>query len=286
MSDVATGGRLAVVGLGPGDPAYLCERAREELHAADTVIGYRAYTEQVTGFWPEAPVEPWPIGAEVERATEAVRRARAGERIAVVSSGDAGVYGMAGLVLDVLYDLGWDGERDPEVEIVPGITAALAAAARLGAPFGVDFAAVSLSDLLVPWETVERRLTAAADGDLALAIYNPRSAGRPESLDRALRILRARRPAATPAALVHDACRPGERLDLTTLGDLDPGAATMTTLVVVGCSTTRRRGRHLVTSRPYARRTQSFDRAPAANDGVGESPESARGRTDERRTAP
>jgi len=257
MSDVATGGRLAVVGLGPGDPAYLCERAREELHAADTVIGYRAYTEQVTAFWPEAPVEPWPIGAEVERATEAVRRARAGERIAVVSSGDAGVYGMAGLVLDVLYDLGWDGERDPEVEIVPGITAALAAAARLGAPFGVDFAAVSLSDLLVPWETVERRLTAAADGDLALAIYNPRSAGRPESLDRALRILRARRPAATPAALVHDACRPGERLDLTTLGDLDPGAATMTTLVVVGCSTTRRRGRHLVTSRPYLRRSAS-----------------------------
>ena len=248
-------GRLAVVGLGPGDPAYLCERARDELHNAQTVIGYRAYCEQVTDFWPDAPVEPWPIGAEVERATEAVRRARAGERIAVVSSGDAGVYGMAGLVLDVLYDLGWDGERNPEVEIVPGITAALAAAARLGAPLGVDFAAVSLSDLLVPWETIERRLHAVADGDLALAIYNARSAGRPESLDRALRILRAQRPGTTPAALVHDVCRPGERVEITTLGDLDPTAATMTTLVIVGCSTTRRRGRHLVTSRPYARRS-------------------------------
>ena len=249
-------GRLAVVGLGPGDPAYLCERARAELHSADTVIGYRAYCEQVTEFWPEAPVEPWPIGAEVERATEAVRRARAGERIAVVSGGDAGVYGMAGLVLDVLYDLGWDGERDPVVEIVPGITAALAAAARLGAPLGVDFAAISLSDLLVPWETIEKRLVAAADGDYALAIYNPRSTGRPESLDRALRILRARRAASTPAALVHDACRPDERIDLSTLGDLDSSAATMTTLVVIGCSTTRRRGRHLVTSRPYGRRNQ------------------------------
>jgi precorrin-3B C17-methyltransferase len=248
-------GRLAVVGLGPGDPAYLCERARDELHAADTVIGYRAYCEQVTAFWPDAPVEPWPIGAEVERATEAVRRARAGERIAVVSSGDAGVYGMAGLVLDVLYDLGWDGEHEPEVEIVPGITAALAAAARLGAPLGVDFAALSLSDLLVPWETIERRLTAIAAGDLALAVYNPRSAGRPEALERALRILRAHRPASTPAALVHDACRPGERIDLASLGELAGDAATMTTLVVVGCSTTRRRGRHLVTSRPYARRT-------------------------------
>jgi cobalt-precorrin 5A hydrolase/precorrin-3B C17-methyltransferase len=247
-------GRLAVVGLGPGDPAYLCERARDELHAAGTVIGYRAYCEQVTGFWPEAPVEPWPIGAEVERATEAVRRARAGERIAVVSSGDAGVYGMAGLVLDVLYDLGWDGERDPEVAIVPGITAALAAAARLGAPLGVDFAAISLSDLLVPWETIERRLRAAAEGDLALAIYNPRSAGRPDVLDHALQVLRAHCLSSTPAALVHDVCRPGERVELTTLGDLDPTAATMTTLVVVGCSTTRRRGRHLVTSRPYARR--------------------------------
>jgi len=247
-------GHLAVVGLGPGDATYLCDRARDELHAADTVIGYRAYCEQVTQFWPEAPVEPWPIGAEVERATEAVRRARAGERIAVVSSGDAGVYGMAGLVLDVLYDLGWDGERDPVVEIVPGITAALAAAARLGAPLGVDFAAVSLSDLLVPWATIERRLTAAAEGDLALAIYNPRSAGRPESLDRALQVLRAHRPGATPAALVHDACRPQEHVELTTLAELSPDTVTMTTLVVIGCSTTRRRGRHLVTSRPYARR--------------------------------
>jgi precorrin-3B C17-methyltransferase len=251
----AAPGHLAVVGLGPGDPAYLCARALDALHAADTVIGYRAYTEQVTGFWPDAPVEPWPIGAEVERATEAVRRARAGERIAVVSSGDAGVYGMAGLVLDVLYDLGWDGDADPSLEIVPGITAALAAASRLGAPLGVDFAAVSLSDLLVPWETIERRLRAAAEGDLALAIYNPRSAGRPESLGRALRILNEHLPPLTPAALVHDACRPSERVDLTTLGDLDPTAATMTTLVVVGCSTTRRRGRHLVTSRPYSRRT-------------------------------
>jgi cobalt-precorrin 5A hydrolase / precorrin-3B C17-methyltransferase len=248
-------GHLAVVGLGPGDAAYLCERAREALHAADTVIGYRAYCEQVTAFWPDAPVEPWPIGAEVERATEAVRRARAGEHIAVVSSGDAGVYGMAGLVLDVLYDLGWDGEHDPTVEVIPGITAALAAAARLGAPLGVDFAAISLSDLLVPWETVERRLTSVADGDLALAIYNPRSTGRPDTLDHALGLLRARRPGSTPAALVHDVCRPAERVEITTLGELDATAATMTTLVVVGCSTTRRRGRHLVTSRPYNRRT-------------------------------
>src|SRR5206468_3036004 len=106
------------------------------------VIGYAPYCEQVSAWLPGAPVEPWPIGAEQERATAAASRALAGASVAVVSSGDAGVYGMAGLVLDVLYDLGWDGESSPSVEVVPGITAALAAAARLGAPFGVDFAVV------------------------------------------------------------------------------------------------------------------------------------------------
>ena len=248
------GGSLAVIGLGPGDPAFACERARTALGAADAVIAYEAYCDQVRALRPDAAVEPWPIGAEVERAADAAQRALGGERIAVCSGGDAGVYGMAGLCLDALYDLGWDGGDDPRVEVVPGITAALAAAARLGAPFGVDFAAVSLSDLLVPWEVIERRLRAAASGDLALALYNPRSRGRPDALARALAVLRTHLDPATPAALVHDACRPGERVELTDVGSLDPEAATMSTLVVIGCSTTRRRGRHLVTTRPHVRR--------------------------------
>lgn len=263
------GGSLAVVGLGPGDPAYACERARAALAGADAVIAYAAYCEQVRTLRPDAAVEPWPIGAEVERAEDAARRALGGERIAICSGGDAGVYGMAGLCLDALYDRGWDGAADPVVEVVPGITAALAAAARLGAPFGVDFAAVSLSDLLVPWTVIERRLRAAADGDLALALYNPRSRGRPDALERALAVLRPRCDGATPAALVHDACRPGERIALTDVAGLDPAEATMSTLVVIGCSTTRRRGRHLVTTRPHVRRAAEPDariRQPATEE--------------------
>ena len=260
--------RLAIVGLGPGDPAYLCERAREALRAAAVVIGYQPYCEQVASWLPGVRVEPWPIGAEAERAAAAARRALAGESVAVVSSGDAGVYGMAGLVIDALYDRGWDGEGDPVVEVVPGITAALAAAARLGCPLGVDFATVSLSDLLVPWPTIERRLEAVGAGDLAVALYNPRSAGRPDALGRALAILGRHRSPETPAAQVHDVCRPGERLELTTLGELDPTHAGMTTLVVVGCSQTRRRGRHLLTVRPaHARRGTPETPSPAGAGG-------------------
>jgi len=247
-----SGGRLAVVGLGPGDAQYLCDRARTVLREAQVVIGYTAYCEQVRRWWPQAPVDAWPLGAEAERAAAAVARARGGERVAVVSGGDAGIYGMAALVLDALYDTGWDGERDPEFEVVPGVTAALAAAARLGAPFGVDFAAVSLSDHLTDWATIERRLRAVAAGDLAVALYNPRSAARPQALERALRLLGEHRAPQTPAALVHDAGRPGERIEISELGRLDPSGAGMSTLVVVGCSATRRRGRHLVTGRPTA----------------------------------
>jgi precorrin-3B C17-methyltransferase len=248
------GGRLAIVGLGPGDPGYLCERARPALEGAEVVIAYAPYCDRVSALIPGAPVEPWPIGAEAERAAEAATRARAGASVAVVSSGDAGVYGMAGLCLEALYEQGWDGRADPEVEIVPGVTAALAAAARLGAPLAVDFACISLSDLLVPWELIERRLEAVGAGDLAVALYNPRSRARPHALDRALAVLRRHRAPATPAAMVHDACRPGERVDIGELATLVAEEASMDTLVLVGCSSTRRLGRHLVTLRP--RRTR------------------------------
>jgi precorrin-3B C17-methyltransferase len=247
---MSASGRLAIVGLGPGDPDYLCERARPALAAAEVVIAYAPYCVRVSALLPGVPVEPWPIGAEAERAADAAARARAGASVAVVSSGDPGVYGMAGLCLEALYELGWDGRTDPEVEIVPGVTAALAAAARLGAPLAVDFACISLSDLLVPWEMINRRLEAVGAADLAVALYNPRSRSRPQALDRALTVLRAHRDPATPAALVHRACRPGERIDICELGTLPAEEASMDTLVLIGCSSTRRLGRHLVTLRP------------------------------------
>ena len=259
-------GHLAVVGIGPGDPELVCPRALSALRQVSAVIGYAPYCDQVEALGLGIALERWPIGSETERAGGAARRARAGERIAVVSSGDAGVYGMASLVLDALYDTGWDGERNPAVEVVPGITAALAAAARLGAPLGVDFACLSLSDLLVPWELIERRLEAAALADLCIALYNPRSRGRRDGLDRALAVLRRHRDPGTPVAAVHHVCRPGERIELGELATLDTTTVDMTTLLVIGCSMTRRRGRHLITARGSARTahlSRQRDPAPA-----------------------
>jgi precorrin-3B C17-methyltransferase len=179
------------------------------------------------------------------RAKQAVAEAAAGRRVAVVCSGDAGVFGMASLVLEVA------GPAGVEVDIVPGVTAALAAAALLGAPLGHDHAVISLSDLLTPWAAIEARLRAAAAADLVVALYNPRSKGRTWQFDAARAILLEHRPPATPVGVVTDAARPGESVGLTTLGDLDPAAVGMTTCVIVGSSTTRVIGGRMVTPRGY-----------------------------------
>ena len=171
---------------------------------------------------------------------------RPGQRVALVCSGDPGVYAMASLVCELAPSHG-----DPPVTVVPGVTAALAAAAVLGAPLGHDHAAVSLSDLLTPWPVIEQRLRAVAEGDFTVSLYNPRSKRRTAQLDRALEILAAHRPATTPAAIVTDVGRPAQRVVRTTLADLDPEQADMLSLVVVGSSTTRWQGDRMVTPRGY-----------------------------------
>jgi cobalt-precorrin 5A hydrolase / precorrin-3B C17-methyltransferase len=187
-----------------------------------------------------------PIGAERARVSEALQRAAAGERVALVCSGDPGIYAMASLVCELAPSHG-----DPPVTVVPGVTAALAAAAVLGAPLGHDHAAVSLSDLLTPWAVIERRLRAVAEGDFTVSLYNPRSKRRTTQLDRALEILAAHRPPATPAAIVTDVGRPAQRVVRTTLADFDPEQVDMLSLVVVGSSTTRWQGDRMVTPRGY-----------------------------------
>ena len=162
-------------------------------------------------------------------------------------SGDAGVYAMASLVLELA-----PGRGDPPVEIVPGITAASSAAAVLGAPLGHDHAAISLSDLLTPWEVIGRRLEAAAVGDFVVSLYNPRSRRRSTQLARALAILAAHRPSTAPAAVLTDIGRPGARVVRTTLADLDPADVGMLSLVVVGATSTRWIGSHMVTPRGYS----------------------------------
>ncbi len=240
-------GSLAIVGLGPGTAAWRTARAEEVVRDAEVVVGYGPYVDQCADLLrPEQRVERGTMGAEEERAAVALAEAAAGRRVALVSSGDAGIFGMAALALRAAAALPED-ER-PGVEVVPGITAATAAAARLGAPLG-DFATVSLSDVLEPWEKVEARIAALAATDLALALYNPRSRTREWQLGRARDVLAAHRDPATPVALVTDVGRDDERIEHTTLAGLDPERVAMRTLVLVAGPTAERVGPWLVTAR-------------------------------------
>jgi cobalt-precorrin 5A hydrolase / precorrin-3B C17-methyltransferase len=239
-------GHLSVVGLGPGDVAHRTPAAEAAVRGAEVVIGYGPYVDACADLLTAAQeVVRSPIGDETVRAKQAVAEAGAGRRVALVCSGDAGVYAMASLTLEVAGDAGVD------VEVVPGVTAALAASALLGAPLGHDHVIISLSDLLTPWTAIESRLRAAAEADLVVALYNPRSRGRTWQFDAACDILRASRPAGTPVGVVTDASRPAQSVQLTTLEAVDAGTVGMTTCVIVGSSTTRVIGGRMVTPRGY-----------------------------------
>jgi cobalt-precorrin 5A hydrolase/precorrin-3B C17-methyltransferase len=253
-------GHLAVVGLGPGDPALRTPAAAGAVRHADVVIGYGPYVDLAGDLLgAHQAVVRSPIGAESDRVNEALRRAAGGQRVALVCSGDPGVYAMASLVCELA-----PAHGDPPVTVVPGVTAALAAAAVLGAPLGHDHAAVSLSDLLTPWAVIERRLRAVAEGDFTVSLYNPRSKRRTTQLDAALEILAAHRPPDTPAAIVTDVGRPAQRVIRTTLAEFDAELVDMLSLVVVGSGTTRWQGGRMVTPRGYL----GPPPAPAAKGGA------------------
>ncbi|PWR13864.1 precorrin-3B C(17)-methyltransferase [Micromonospora acroterricola] len=238
-------GRLAVVGLGPGAADLRTPRAVAELRRAAVVVGLDQYLDQVRDVLrPGTRVLSSGLGAEEERARAAVAEAAAGRAVALVGSGDAGVYAMASPALEY---------ADERIDVVgvPGVTAALAAGALLGAPLGHDHAYLSLSDLHTPWEVIERRVTAAAQGDFVTLFYNPRSRARDWQLGKALGILAAHRPPDTPVGVVRNASRPGERVHLATLATLDPGVVDMYSVVVVGSSDTRLVAGRMVTPRGY-----------------------------------
>jgi cobalt-precorrin 5A hydrolase/precorrin-3B C17-methyltransferase len=240
-------GRLAVLGLGPGARDLLTPRAREELRRASVVVGLDQYLARVRDLLrPGTRVLASGLGAEEERARTAVAQARAGHAVALVGSGDAGVYAMASPALAHLADV-----RDIEVVGVPGVTASLAAAAVLGAPLGHDHVLISLSDLHTPWPVIERRVRAAAEADLVVAFYNPRSRGRDWQLPRALELLAAHRAPDTPVGIVRNASREDESHLVTTLADADPAAVDMMTVVIVGNSATRAAGGRMITPRGY-----------------------------------
>jgi cobalt-precorrin 5A hydrolase/precorrin-3B C17-methyltransferase len=209
------------------------------------LVGLDQYVDQIRDLLrPGTRVLESGLGAEEERARTAVAEARRGQAVALIGSGDAGVYAMASPALAEAGD-------DIDVVGVPGVTAALAAAALLGAPLGHDHVSVSLSDLHTPWDVIERRVRAAAEADLVVTFYNPRSRGRDWQLPRALAVLAGHRAPSTPVGVVRNAARPGESARLTTLGELDPAAVDMMTVVTVGNTATRDVAGRMVTPRGY-----------------------------------
>jgi len=238
-------GRLAVVGLGPGARDLLTPRAKQELRRASVVVGLDQYVDQIRDLLrPGTRILESGLGAEEERARTAVAEARKGHAVALIGSGDAGVYAMASPALAEASD-------DIDVAGVPGVTAALAAGAILGAPLGHDHVSISLSDLHTPWEVIERRVRAAAESDLVVTFYNPRSRGRDWQLPKALAILGAHRAPSTPVGVVRNASRPDESSRLTTLACLDPATVDMMTVVTVGNTATREIAGRMVTPRGY-----------------------------------
>jgi cobalt-precorrin 5A hydrolase/precorrin-3B C17-methyltransferase len=239
-------GRLSVIGLGPGARDLLSPRAAAELRRASVVVGLDQYLDQVRDLLPPGTrVLASGLGAEETRARTAVQQAQLGHAVALVGSGDAGVYAMASPALDA-------AGQDIDVLVVPGITASLAAAALLGAPLGHDHTVISLSDLHTPWPAIERRVRAAAEGDFVTVFYNPRSRGRDWQLGAALAILAQHRPPDTPAGVVRNASRPGERVTLTTLAAFDAATVDMLSIVIVGCSTSRVVSGRMITPRGYS----------------------------------
>ncbi|WP_055533821.1 precorrin-3B C(17)-methyltransferase [Streptomyces graminilatus] len=238
-------GRLAVVGLGPGARDLLTPRAEAELRRASVLVGLDQYVDQIRDLLrPGTRILESGLGAEEERARTAVAEARKGQAVALIGSGDAGVYAMASPALAEASD-------DIDVVGVPGVTAALAAGAILGAPLGHDHVSISLSDLHTPWEIIERRVRAAAEADIVVTFYNPRSRGRDWQLPKALAILAEHREPTTPVGVVRNASRPDESSRVTTLAGLDPATVDMMTVVTVGNTATRNIAGRMVTPRGY-----------------------------------
>ena len=242
-------GSIIAVGIGPGAPEHITPAARQALESADVIIGYHTYLRLIAEIAPHVRRIGSGMRQEVERVRHAIQLAQQGHRVALVSGGDAGIYGMAGLLLEMLRAQHLSGIC---VHIIPGISALNAAAALLGAPLMTDFAAISLSDYLVSRETILRRVEVAAQADFVLCLYNPKSSQRREMFDQVCALLRRYRLPDTPVGVVRAAYRPDQQVTLTTLERLPEVAVDMHTLVIVGNSSTYVYDNRMVTPRGYA----------------------------------
>ena len=277
---------LKIVGTGPGRIDEMTARAGRAIKEADIIVGYTLYNELLQKEFPDKEYYATPMRQETERCRYALEKAAQGAETVLVCSGDSGVYGMASLVFELAEQMYGSSGREacgrhdddrheicPEIEVIPGITAALSGGARLGSPLSNDFAVVSLSDLLTPWDVIEKRLRGAADGDFVIALYNPGSKKRRGHLKKACDIVMERRSAETPCGIVHNIGRDGEHVDIMTLGELRDVQADMFMTVFIGNSKTRVIGGRLVTPRGYVengRTTGSKNKAADIKYGAGD----------------
>ena len=237
--------KLYVVGIGPGAEEQMTFRAMNAMKEADVIVGYEVYNDLVRPIFPDKEYLQTPMRREADRCRMAIDKALEGRTVAMISSGDAGVYGMAGLVLELAQG------KDVDVEVIPGVTAALSGGAVLGAPLTHDFCVISLSDLLTPWEKIEKRLAAAAEADFCIALYNPSSHRRADYLRKACDILLRARSGDTVCGVVRSIGREGESATVLTLAELRDYAADMFSTVFIGNSQTRVIGGKMVTPRGY-----------------------------------
>ncbi|MCC5911099.1 MAG: precorrin-3B C(17)-methyltransferase [Clostridiaceae bacterium] len=240
-------GKVYVIGIGPGGEDYMAPAAKQAILASDTIIGYKTYVDLIRPILENKKIVDSGMKKEVERCTLALEMAQEGSIVSLVSSGDPGIYGMAGAILEVKNQK----NIDVEVEVVPGVTAISAAASVLGAPLMHDFAVISLSDLLTEWEVIKKRIHLAAEGDFAIGLYNPKSKGRVTQIEEARDILLKYRKGDTPVGIVKNAKREGEEVTVTTLEEMLQHPIDMLTVVIIGNSNTYIKDGKIITPRGY-----------------------------------
>lgn len=242
-------GTIQVIGIGPGNAEFMTPQAKEAILAADRVVGYLTYLDLIKDLIEGKETVGTAMMQEVDRCQQAVDLAVEGHRVVVVSSGDSGIYGMAGLVLELANKV--DADKRPDVQIIPGLSAVNVAASVLGAPLMHDFAVISLSDLMTPWDLIKKRASLAAEGDMVIALYNPRSKKRVTHLDEVRELVLQHRDPKTPVGIVQKAGRAGQHMVISDLENFTKEEVDMQTLVIIGNSQTYVENGRMITPRGY-----------------------------------
>lgn len=235
--------KLYVVGIGPGGREHMTYKAVEVIKSCDSIVGYTPYIEYLGDLVENKELFSTGMKGEIERCKKAIEMVKEGKDTAIISTGDSGLYGMAGPILELADDI--------DVEIIPGVTSAFSAAAELGSPIMHDYASISLSDLLTPWEVIENRLEKSAEADFVIAIYNPKSKGRKDHLNKAIEIISKYREGKTPVGIVQNSGRENTKITITTLDNIDYNMVNMLCVLIIGNSNTYIKGNKIITPRGY-----------------------------------